>query len=103
MLNPIPIGGTWCEIRITHGNDTYHCPMMQKYQTVPKRTFCNFCKSVGHEDKDCKNLEIMKERTLNIYMVQVERMIVLSPCNFYMVTDLPNFGEDLYCHGGMMN
>jgi hypothetical protein len=46
--------------------------MMQKYQTVPKTTFCNFCKSVGHEDKDCRTLEIMKERTSYAYRVQDE-------------------------------
>ena len=50
--NTLPIGGLWCEICKTHGHDPYHCPMMQKYQTMPKSTFCNFCKFVGHEDKD---------------------------------------------------
>jgi hypothetical protein len=47
----------------THGHDPYHCPMMQKYQTVPKTTFFNFCKFVGHEDKDFITLEIMNEMT----------------------------------------
>jgi hypothetical protein len=48
--------------------------MMQKYQTMPKSTFCNFCKSVGHEDKDCRTLEMMKERTSDAYRMQVEPM-----------------------------
>jgi hypothetical protein len=43
---------------------------------VPKTTFCNFCKSVRHEDKDCRTLEIMKERKSDTYRVQVELMIV---------------------------
>jgi hypothetical protein len=73
-MNPLPTGGPWCEICRTHGHDPYHCPMMQKYQTVPKTTFCNFCKSVGHEDKDCRTLEIMKERTSDTYRVQDELM-----------------------------
>ena len=46
--------------------------MMQKYQMVPKTTFYNFCKSFGHEDKDCRTLEIMKERTSDTYRVHVE-------------------------------
>jgi hypothetical protein len=48
--------------------------MMQKYQTVTKTTFCNFSKLVGHEDKECKDLEIMKERNSNAYRVQDELM-----------------------------
>jgi hypothetical protein len=48
--------------------------MMQKYQMVPKTTFYNFCKSFGHEEKDCITLEIMKERTSDTYRVQVELM-----------------------------
>jgi hypothetical protein len=50
--NPFPIGGPWCEICKMHGNDPYHIPMMQKYHTVPKSSYYNFCKSVGHDDKD---------------------------------------------------
>jgi hypothetical protein len=55
--------------------------MMQKYQTIPKSTFCNFCKSVGHEDKDCRTLEIMKERTSYAYRVQDELMTTQPMCN----------------------
>jgi hypothetical protein len=49
--------------------------MMKKYQIVPNTTFCIFFKLVGHEDKDCITLEIMKERTSYAYRVQVELMI----------------------------
>jgi hypothetical protein len=72
MLNPLTKGGEWCDICRTHGHDPYHCPMMKKYQTMPKTTFCNFCKLVGHEYKDCRTLEIMKERTSYTYRVQDE-------------------------------
>jgi ribosomal protein S18 len=47
---------------------------MLKYQKVPKSTFCNFCKSVGHEDKDYRTLEMMKERIADTYKVQVEHV-----------------------------
>jgi hypothetical protein len=49
--------------------------MMQKYQIVPKTTFCNFCKLIGHVDKDCRTFELMKERTSKTYRVQDELMI----------------------------
>jgi hypothetical protein len=48
--------------------------MMKNYQTVPTSTFFNFCKSVGHEYKDIRSLEMMKERTLDAYRIQVEPM-----------------------------
>jgi hypothetical protein len=48
--------------------------MMQKYQTVPKNSYCTFCKSVGHDDKDCRTMELMRERTSDAYRVQAEMM-----------------------------
>jgi hypothetical protein len=72
--NPLPTGGPWCEICKTHGHDPYHCPMMQKYNTVPKSSYSIFFKSVGHDDRDCRMLEFMKEITLDTYRVQLEMM-----------------------------
>jgi hypothetical protein len=48
--------------------------MMQKYQTIPKSKLCNFFKFVGHEDKDCRTMELMKERTSDAYRKKVELM-----------------------------
>jgi hypothetical protein len=48
--------------------------MMKKDQTMPKSAFCNFCKSLGHEKKDHRTLEIMKERTSDAYRMQFEPM-----------------------------
>jgi hypothetical protein len=47
---------------------------MQKYQTVLKNSYCTFCKSVGHDDKDCRTMELMRERTSDAYRVQAEMM-----------------------------
>jgi len=68
--NPFPIGGPWCDICKTHGNDPYHCLMMHKYKIVPKSLYCNVCKSVGHDDKDCRTMELMKKITSYTYRVQ---------------------------------
>jgi hypothetical protein len=73
--NPFPIGIPWCNICKTHGHDPYHCPMMKKYQTIPKCSYCNFCKLVGHDDKDCRTMELMRERTSDTYKVQEKMMI----------------------------
>jgi hypothetical protein len=74
MPNPLPTGGLWCEICKTQWHDPYHFPMMQKYQTVPKNAYYTFCKSVGHDDKDCKTMDLMRERTSDTYRVQVKLM-----------------------------
>jgi hypothetical protein len=34
--NPLPIAGIWCEIYKKQGHDSYHFPMMQKYENGPK-------------------------------------------------------------------
>jgi hypothetical protein len=74
MPNPLLTGGPWCEIWKTHRHDPYHCPMMHKYLTVPKHSYCNFFKSVGHYDKDCRNMDLMRERMSDTYRVQHEMM-----------------------------
>jgi hypothetical protein len=74
MPNPLPTGGPWCEICKTHVHDPYHCPMMQKYQTIPKNVYCTFCKSVGNGDKDCRTMDLMRERTSATYRVKTEMM-----------------------------
>jgi hypothetical protein len=72
--NPFLKGGPWCEICNIHWCDPYHFPMIEKYNIVPKISYCNFYKSVGHDDKDCRMMELMRERTLDTYRVQEEMM-----------------------------
>jgi hypothetical protein len=48
--------------------------MMQNYKIVPKSSYCNFCNSVGHGDKDCRTMELMRERNSDTYRVQEEMM-----------------------------
>jgi hypothetical protein len=74
MPNPLPTGGLCYKICKKSGHDPYHCTMMQKYQTVPKSSYCTFCKSVGHDDKDFKTIKLMRERISNTYRVQAEMM-----------------------------
>jgi hypothetical protein len=72
--NPLPIGRPWCNICNMHEHDPYHFPMMQKYKTVPKSSYCNFFKSMGHDDKDCRTMEMMREITSYTYRVQEKMM-----------------------------
>jgi hypothetical protein len=72
--NPFRTGGLWCDICKKQGNDPYNFPMMQKYQTVPKISYCNFCKLVGHDDKNCRIMDLMRETTSDAYRVKEKMM-----------------------------
>ena len=48
---------------------TNYFEMMQKKKKEPKSTFYKFYKSVGHEDKNCRNLDLIKEITLDVYRI----------------------------------
>jgi hypothetical protein len=69
MPNLLTTGGLWCKIYKKPDHDPYHCTMIRKYQTIPKSSYCNFYKSVGHNDKDCRTMELMRERTSDAYRV----------------------------------
>jgi hypothetical protein len=86
VANPFPTGGPWCDICKMHGYGPYHCPMMQKYKIVPKSSYCIFCKSVGHDDKDYGTMELMRERNSDTYKVQVEMMKGQVSPHFIQVT-----------------
>ena len=47
--------------------------MLQKYKKTPKKLYCMFFSSVGHEDSNCHALDIMRERTQDVYAMQSEQ------------------------------
>ena len=44
--------------------------MLQRYVQVPKNTYCKFCKSIGHNEDECRIFDLMRERTYDDYRVQ---------------------------------
>jgi hypothetical protein len=74
-LNPLPGGGYYkrCKKR---GHHPTEFPLLQKYQSTPRNLFYNFCKLVGHEEKDSHKFELMRECTLYMYMIQEENVVV---------------------------
>jgi hypothetical protein len=70
--------------------------MMQKYQTIPKSSYCNFCKSVGHDDKDCRTMDLMRERTSDTYRVQEEMMTGKVAPQFNQVPPPYNTAQQQY-------
>jgi hypothetical protein len=45
---------------------------MHKYVHTPTKLYCTFCKSTGHDDRDCRAYDLMHERSRDIYKIQGE-------------------------------
>jgi hypothetical protein len=45
---------------------------MQKYVQTPTNLYCTFCKHVGHDDRVCRDYDLMHERSRDIYKIQGE-------------------------------
>jgi len=72
---PNPIGqgeGVWCEICRTKGHRPENCHMLQKYQSISRSFYSNYCESVGHEQLDFRDWQLMSEINSNVYRVQGE-------------------------------
>jgi hypothetical protein len=70
--------------------------MMQKYQKVPKISYCNVCKLVGHDEKDCRTMDLLRERTSDAYKVQVEMMTGKATPLFNQVLAPYNIAQQHY-------
>jgi hypothetical protein len=71
--NPLAIGGgVWCDICRIIGHHPTTFLLIQKYQTIARNLFCIFCKSIGHEKKDSRTVYLMRECTLDAYIIQWE-------------------------------
>ena len=44
----------WCHICQSRGHCDEECVYLKKVVSTPANLFCKFCKSVGHEEKDCR-------------------------------------------------
>lgn len=54
----------WCDIfQITGKHTTDNCHLLQNFVQTPHKLFCTFCKSVGHDERNCQSYELMMERT----------------------------------------
>lgn len=62
----------WCTIcQIGGKHATYNCHLLQKYTQSSQQLFCNFCRSVGHDEHTCISYQLMMDRTPT-YRVQTE-------------------------------
>jgi hypothetical protein len=45
---------------------------MKKYIQTPTNLYYTLCKSVGHDEKDCRAYDLFHERSRDIYKIQGE-------------------------------
>lgn len=50
-----------CQIGGKHATNNYH--LLQKYTQNSQQLFCNFCRSVGNDERTCRSYELMMNRT----------------------------------------
>jgi len=72
-LARLSVGTTlWCAICQVAGQHVMdNCLLLQKFIQTPQQLFCNFYKSMGHDERHCQSYELMMERTPT-YQMQVE-------------------------------
>lgn len=62
----------WCAIfQIDGKHATNHCHLLENFVQTPQQLFCTFCKSVGHNERNCRSYELMMEQTPT-YRMQIE-------------------------------
>lgn len=62
----------WCAIcQVARKHMTDKCHLLQKLVKTPKQLFYNFCRSVGHDENNCRSYEFMMDIT-TAYRVQAE-------------------------------
>ena len=65
---PNPLNGkglAWCHIFQSRGNRDEECVYLKKVVSTLVNLFCKFCKSVGHEEKDCRAYHLLKEKIVD--------------------------------------
>ena len=62
--NPFPPQVLYCELcRMTGQHRPENCYLLQRYGQGPKNSYCNFCKSVGHNEDECRTYDAYRVHT----------------------------------------
>lgn len=63
------LGASKNKISGKHASDNYH--LLEKFVQNLQQLLCTFCKSIGHDERNCGSYELMMEQTLT-YRMKVE-------------------------------
>ena len=69
--NPLNTQGMpWCSICHTRCHKDEECLYLQKIVSSPASLYYKFCKSVGHDEKDCRALQLLQEKMMDTYLMK---------------------------------
>ena len=72
---PNPLNGhglSWCRICQSRGHHDEECLYLKNVVSTPAKVFNKFCKSVGHDEKYCREYQLLKEKTVDTYLMKNE-------------------------------
>ena len=72
---PNPLNGhgiPWCHICQSRGHHNEECLYMKKFVSTHEDLFYKFCKSVGHDEKDYRAFQLLKEKIVDTYLMKNE-------------------------------
>jgi hypothetical protein len=61
----------WCEV-CRNRHHPGECNYMKKYVQTPTNLYCTFYKSIGKDDRNCRDCDLIHERLRDIYKIQGE-------------------------------
>ena len=66
--NPINTQGMpWCRICQTRVHRSEECLYLQKIVIAPTSLYIKFGKSVGHDEKDCREFQLLQEKMVDTF------------------------------------
>ena len=64
-------GIPWCGICQTRGHRSEECLYLQKIVSALASLYCKFCQLVGHDDKYCTEHNLLQEKTVDTYLMNI--------------------------------
>ena len=69
--NPLNTQGMpWCRVCQTRGHKSEEFLYLQKVVSAPASLYCKFHRLVGHDEKDCRALHLLQEKTMDTYLMK---------------------------------
>ena len=68
-------GMPWCRICQTRGHKSEECLYLHKIVSTPDKLYCKFYRSLGHEEKDYRALQLLQEKTMDAYLMKNEEQM----------------------------
>ena len=65
----------WCRICKTRGHHEEDFLYFQKIISTPTNIFYKFCKLGGHDEKDCRAYQLLKEKTIDNYLMKNDTQV----------------------------